>query len=168
MDEALLIARLLLGLGIAAHGAQKLFGWFSGYGLRNTGEFLVQIGFPTGRLFAMAAGLGELVGGGLVALGLFGPVGPALIILVMIVAMGSVHAKNGFFATNNGIELPLVYATGAFLLAFAGSGALSLDYQLGLTSLTTTRYAWIGVAAGVAGGFANLLVRAMTKPSRSS
>src|SRR3954467_6620348 len=97
----LLLVRLPVGLIMAAHGAQKLFGWFGGYGLRNTGEFMVQLGFPSGPMFATAAGLGELASGLLVALGFLGPIGPALMISVMIVAMMTVHWSNGLWATKN-------------------------------------------------------------------
>src|SRR2546428_533738 len=83
---------------LAAHGAQKLFGWFGGYGLAGTGGFFAGLGFRPGVLFALAAGLGELGGGLLTAAGLFGPVGPALIILVMLVAILAVHWPHGFFA----------------------------------------------------------------------
>src|SRR5205823_3541045 len=86
MNEGLLVARLVLGLLMAAHGAQKLFGWFGGYGLTGTAGFFEQLGFRPGRLFAAAAAVGEVVSGVLVALGLFGPVGPALMLSVMIVA----------------------------------------------------------------------------------
>ena len=80
VGTGLLIGRLVLGLIMAAHGAQKLFGWFGGYGLNATGEFFVQLGFAPGRLFAFAASAGELASGLLVALGFLGPVGPALML----------------------------------------------------------------------------------------
>ena len=89
MNEGLLVARLVLGLLMTAHGAQKLFGWFGGYGLTGTAGFFEQIGFRPGRLFATAAALGEVVSGLLVTLGFLGPVGPALMISVMIVANGN-------------------------------------------------------------------------------
>src|SRR5215218_10580670 len=87
----LLVGRLVLGLLMAAHGSQKLFGWFGGYGLNATGEFFVQLGFRPGRLFALAASVGEVASGLLVALGVLGPIGPALMLSVMIVAAVSVH-----------------------------------------------------------------------------
>ena len=87
MTTALLIARLLLGGALFAHGAQKLFGWFGGYGVKGTGGFMESLGFRPGPMFAIAAGLGETGGGLLTALGLGGPIGPALIIMVMIVAI---------------------------------------------------------------------------------
>ena len=87
MHTGLLIARLVFGLLMAAHGAQKLFGWFGGYGLNGTGGFMEKLGFRPGRLFAAAAGFSEFAGGLLVALGLFGPVGPALFLSVMILSL---------------------------------------------------------------------------------
>src|SRR5688500_11830265 len=152
MDLVLLIARLFFGLGMAAHGAQKLFGWFSGYGLTGTGEFMVQLGFRPGRLFATLAGAGEVAGGVLLAAGLLGPLGPALMILVMLVAAFTVHVRNGFFATKNGVETPLLYAGAAFVLAFTGPGAYSIDSMLGLLWLSVPRYAWsvVGVAVALA------------------
>src|SRR5258706_15566960 len=105
MHLGLLIARLVLGLAISAHGAQKLFGWFGGYGLNGTGGFLESIGFRPGRLFALAAGLAEFGGGVLTALGFLGPLGPALIILVMmVVALLTVKFPHGFFSPSNGNE----------------------------------------------------------------
>src|ERR1700676_3459944 len=103
----LLIVRLVVGLGFAAHGAQKLFGSFGGYGLAGTGGFFETIGFRPGKLFAGAAGLAEFVGGLLLVLGLGGPIAPMLIIATMVVAILAVHAPHGFFASNNGYELPL-------------------------------------------------------------
>src|SRR2546426_4792776 len=100
MSIGLLILRLVVGLTLAAHGAQKLFGWFGGYGFKGTAGFLSAAGYRPGPLFALAVALGELGGGALTALGLLGPVGPAPIILVMIVAMFVAHLKNGFFAAN--------------------------------------------------------------------
>ena len=155
----LLVGRLVIGLLMAAHGAQKLFGWFGGYGLNATGEFMVQLGFPSGRLFASTAAVTEVVSGLLVALGLFGPIGPALMLSVMIVAAISVHWQNGVFAMQNGIEVPLLYATGALAIALAGPGAFSLDALLGIGSIWTPRVTAAVLAVGVIGGVANLMVR---------
>ena len=151
MNTAMLIARLFFGLGLAAHGAQKLFGWFGGHGLVGTGGFFETLGFRPGKLFATAAALGEAVGGLLLAIGLLGPVGPALMFLVMIVA-ASIHVKNGFFTTNDGIELPILYAMGALVLTFTGPGGYSVDRILGLQWLSNEQFAsraiWIAVAVG--------------------
>jgi putative oxidoreductase len=157
----LLIARLALGTLMAAHGAQKLFGWFGGYGLNTTGEFFVQLGFRQGRTFALAASIGEITSGLLVAFGFLGPVGPAIMISVMIVAAVSVHWKNGLFATTNGVELPLLYAAGAAGLALAGPGRYSLDAFLGLPSPWPTAITLGAIAVGILGGLGNLALRRM-------
>jgi putative oxidoreductase len=161
----LLLARLVLGLLMAAHGAQKLFGWFGGHGLAGTGGFFESLGFRPGRTFALAAGLAEFGGGLLLALGLLGPVGPALVLSVMIVAALTVHRAHGLFAMTNGVEVPLLYGAGALALALTGPGAWSLDALLGLESLSTPGIAWTAVALGVLGGFANLLVRRAPAPA---
>ena len=162
MSAGLLLLRLVLGLYMAAHGAQKLFGWFGGHGLDATGEFMVHLGFRPGRAFATVASATELVSGLLVALGLLGPIGPALMISVMIVAMATVHWKSGLFATNNGVELPLLFAAGAFALALTGPGRFSLDALLGLEPLMTPRVVYAALTVGILGGVANLAVRRAT------
>jgi putative oxidoreductase len=144
---------------MAAHGTQKLFGWFGGYGLTGTGGFFEGLGFRPGRLFAAMASTAEIAGGLLLALGFLGPIGPAVLVSVMVVAAGSVHWQHGLFSQNNGIEVPLLYATTAALLALTGYGAYSVDAALGLTSIWTTGLSLAVLAAGVLGGFANLALR---------
>lgn len=135
MDTAILLVRLTFGLAMAAHGAQKLFGWFGGYGIKGTGGFFETIGFRPGITFAIAAGLSEFCGGVLLAAGLLTPLGAAAVVSGMLVAMISVHVKNGFFAMSNGIELPFLYAVAAVAVAWTGAGAFSLDRLLGLDLL---------------------------------
>jgi putative oxidoreductase len=159
MSGGLLIARLVLGTMMAAHGSQKLFGWFGGYGLAGTGGFFEQLGFRPGRVFAAAAALTEITGGILLALGFLGPIGPALIISVMIVAAVSVHWSHGLFATTNGIEVPLLYATGGLTLALTGPGAYSLDAALGLDGLWSPGLEWAAIGAGVLAAVVNLAAR---------
>jgi putative oxidoreductase len=159
MDAGILIARVMLGLAIGAHGAQKVFGWFGGHGLKGTGAFFESLGFRPGPVFALAAGLGESVGGLLTAAGLLGPVGPALIVLVMLVAMLAVHWPHGFFASSNGIELPLMYLTAALFAAFAGPGAYSLDRLLGLDTLGEPVTAGMAIAVAVPVALVNVALR---------
>jgi putative oxidoreductase len=158
MDIAFLIVRLIVGLALAAHGAQKLFGWFEGHGIEGTGGFMESIGFRPGRLFAFSAGLGEFAGGLLTALGLGGALGPAIIVMVMIVAIGAVHLPKGFFADRGGFELPLVYCAAALAIAFGGNGLYSLDRVFGLTFLTDHTQVWYAIAAAIIVALANLLV----------
>jgi putative oxidoreductase len=159
MDAGLLLARMVFGLLMAAHGSQKLFGWFGGYGLAGTAGFFESLGFRPGRVFAAAAASTEMAAGLLVALGLLGPVGPALIVSVMIVAAVTVHWSHGLFAQNGGIEVPLLYGVTAAALALTGPGAFSLDAVLGFSALASTQLAWAALAVGVLGGVVNLSVR---------
>jgi putative oxidoreductase len=159
LGTGLLLARLIVGVLMAAHGSQKLFGWFGGYGLAGTAGFYEQLGFRPGRLFVVVSSLAEVAGGILVALGLFGPVGPALILSVMIVAAVSVHWGKGLFAGTNGIEVPLLYAASAVALAFTGPGPFSLDAMLGIEHIWTPAIKVAALAIGVAGGVVNLLAR---------
>ena len=118
------MARVVFGGLMAAHGAQKYFGWFGGYGLDAVSGMFESLGFRPGRLFATAAAVGEIVSGLLVAAGLLGPIGPALMLSVMIVAAVSVHWQHGLFAMTNGVEVPLLYAAAAVVFALTGPGRL--------------------------------------------
>ena len=153
MEIGLLLVRLVVGGTLAAHGAQKLFGWFGGYGIAGTGGWLESLGFRPGKLQATVSGLSEFGGGLLLAAGLLTPLGGAAIAGVMIVAIASVHLDKGFFNGTGGYEFNLVLAVTALALAFTGPGRFSLDRALGL-DLNGPVY---GIAATVAavliGGF---------------
>lgn len=156
---AFLIVRAILGLGLMAHGAQKLFGWFGGGGIAGTGGFFEGIGFRPGKLFALMAGLGETIGGLLTLLGLGGAIGPVLIVLVMLVAIGAVHYNKGFFTSGGGWELPITNIAVALGIAFGGNGAYSLDNALGVNFLTDPLQIWYALAAAAIVAAINLLAR---------
>ena len=144
MDVGVLLLRLTVGLALAAHGSQK-FGWFGGYGPDATGQFMETLGFRPGRRHALTAGFAELVGGLLLALGFLTPFGAALIASVMVVAVVTVHWKNGFFIPSGGYEFNLVLGVAALSIAFTGPGALSLDKLAGYAPGGI----WWGVTAAV-------------------
>ena len=161
-DVGLFILRIAVGLVMAAHGSQKLFGWFGGYGIAGTGGYFETLGFRPGRAFAAAAGLSEFWGGLLIAAGLFGPVGPALVAATMLVAVITVHWGQGLFAMTNGIEVPLLYAAVAVALGFIGFGAFSLDNALGFASFWSPAAVSAILGLGLLGGVGNLAVRRST------
>ncbi len=126
MNLGLLIIRLVVGLTFMGHGAQKLFGWFGGYGLKGTGGWLESIGVKPGVLMAAIAGLMELLGGAFFAAGVFTSVGAAFIVLTMLVAIFKVHGQNGYWITSNGFEYNLVLIAIAIGVALIGPGAYVL------------------------------------------
>jgi putative oxidoreductase len=158
MDTALLLARLLFGLGLAGHSVQKLFGWFRGPGIAGAAAIFETLGFRPGRFFATASALTELAGAALIVLGLLGPVGPALMVLIMLVACAAV-AANGYFAIHNGCEPAALYGMGGVLLAFTGPGRYSLDQLLGLMWLSSEQTAWIALGAALAAALVNIAAR---------
>jgi len=158
LNAALLIGRVAIGLGFAAHGAQKLLGWFGGSGISKTGEFMIKLGWQQGRLFGILASSSETVGGSLIALGFLWPLGPALLILMMITAAITVHLKNGFFNGKNGWELNMVYGMSALILTFTGPGVYSIDRFVGLDWLYDAKYSAIAVVIAVLIGLINAFV----------
>ncbi|WP_341281579.1 DoxX family protein [Paenibacillus sp. FSL H8-0537] len=130
LDTGLLIIRVVLGLLMVGHGAQKLFGWFGGYGLKGTGGWLDSIGVKPGVLMALAAGLSEVVGGLLFAAGLWTWLGAVLLIIPMIMAIVKVHGANGLWSTQNGYEYNLVLIAVFVGIALTGAGELSIDALL--------------------------------------
>lgn len=130
MALGLLIIRLVVGLTFMGHGLQKLFGWFGGHGLKGTGEFFESIGLKPGYRMALLAGLSELIGGALLAAGWLTVIGAVLIAATMVVAIITVHGKNGFWITQNGYEYNLVLIAIAVGVALTGAGDYSLDALL--------------------------------------
>ncbi|MER6067568.1 DoxX family membrane protein [Streptomyces sp. NPDC001852] len=129
-DLGLLLLRLGTGGVLAAHGTQKLFGWFGGGGLEGTGQFMESVGYAPGRASATAAGLAEAGGGALLALGLATPAAGAAAAGAMAGA-ATVHMPNGFFAQEGGYEYAASLGLAAAGLAVTGPGRLSLDHALG-------------------------------------
>jgi putative oxidoreductase len=151
MDLGLLALHGVVGLLLVGHGAQKLVGAFGGHGIEGTAGFFESLGLRPGRLHAVAGGLGEAVGGGLLALGLLTPVGAALVIAVMTTASLTAHRGKGPWATNGGWELPLLNGVAAFALAGIGPGDVSLDHVLSL-HMDGSGWALGALAVGVLAG----------------
>ncbi|MEV0847007.1 DoxX family membrane protein [Streptomyces sp. NPDC049954] len=152
-DLGLLLLRLGTGGVLAAHGSQKLFGWFGGGGLDATGQAMEAMGYAPGRLNALAAGLGEAGGGALLAVGLATPAAGAAAAGTMAGA-AAVHSPNGFFAQGGGYEYPAFLGFAAAALSVAGPGRYSLDHKLGHA---LNRH-WMVPAALIGGAAATLTV----------
>ncbi|MEV0224731.1 DoxX family membrane protein [Streptomyces sp. NPDC050704] len=150
-DVGLLLLRLAVGLTMAAHGAQKLFGWFGGVGLEGTGQALSMSGYPQGRMMALVAGLSETLGGLGLALGLLTPLAGAAVVGTMINAM-AVTWSGGFFVPE-GIEYSLLMAAAGASLALTGPGRCAADRFLPFLRHHRLAYGVVAVlfAAVVAG-----------------
>ncbi|WP_046257875.1 DoxX family membrane protein [Streptomyces sp. WM6386] len=129
-DLGLLLLRLGTGGVLAAHGAQKLLGWFGGHGIEGTGQFMESVGYSPGKASATAAGLAEAGGGTLLALGLATPAAGAAAAGAMAGA-STVHTPNGFFNAEGGFEYAATLGLAATGLAITGPGRLSLDHAIG-------------------------------------
>ena len=123
---------LRVGAGVIfmAHGAQKLFGWFSGYGLEGTGGWMESIGLAPGYLMALMAGGAEFFGGLFLVFGLLVRPSAVVLALTMLVAIFAVHFENGLFMANNGYEFGLSLLVISIALAIRGAGSFSLDRVL--------------------------------------
>ncbi|WP_316959399.1 DoxX family protein [Streptomyces sp. TRM68367] len=129
-DLGLLLLRLGAGGVLAAHGTQKLFGWFGGGGIEGTGQFMESVGYRPGKASATAAGLAETGGGTLLALGLATPAAGAAAAGAMAGA-AAVHTPHGFFNQSGGYEYAATLGLAATGLAVTGPGRFSLDHALG-------------------------------------
>ena len=122
-----LALRLPVGIIFMAHGAQKLFGWFGGYGLEGTGQWMASIGLGPGLLMALLAGSAEFFGGLFILLGLLTRPASIALAFTMLVAIFSVHFENGLFMSNNGYEFGLALMAASVSLALSGSGKAAID-----------------------------------------
>lgn len=127
---AALVLRVPVGLILAAHGAQKLFGWFGGYGLEGTGQWLASIGLEPGYLMALLAGGAEFFGGLALVLGLLTRPAAVVAAFTMLVAIFAVHIGNGLFMANNGYEYALTLLVVTVALAIQGAGRFAVDNLL--------------------------------------
>ncbi len=126
-SSAALALRIPVGIIFAAHGAQKLFGWFGGYGLEGTGQFFGSIGLNPGYLMALLAGAAEFFGGLALVVGLLVRPAAAALAFAMLIAIFAVHVGNGFFLDKGGYEYALALFAASLSLLFSGAGRLSID-----------------------------------------
>ncbi len=122
--------RLPVAIIVMAHGAQKLFGWFGGYGLEGTGQWMASIGLEPGYLMALGAGSAEFFGGLALLIGLLTRPAALALAFTMVVAIVTVHIDNGLFMSNNGYEFGLALLAASVSLVFSGGGRFSADQPL--------------------------------------
>ncbi|KRW82283.1 DoxX family protein [Marinobacter sp. P4B1] len=125
-----LALRIPVGIIFVAHGAQKLFGSFGGYGLEGTGQWMASIGLEPGYLMALLAGSAEFFGGLALILGLLVRPAAAVLAFTMVIAIVTVHIGNGLFMSNDGYEFGLALLAASVALAISGAGRGSLDAML--------------------------------------
>lgn len=123
----LTVLRIIVGIIFIAHGSQKLFGAFGGYGLEGTGQWMESIGLTPGYLMALLSGSAEFFGGVAVLIGLLARPAALVLIGLLLVAIFSVHIGNGLFMSNNGYEFALALLGGSIALLVEGAGRLSVD-----------------------------------------
>lgn len=158
VTAGLLVLRLVLGLTLAAHGAQKLFGWFEGPGLAGFATNLEDLGVRPGRIWAVVSAVVEFGGGLLVALGLLTPVAALFLVGDLLIAILTVHLTRGFWNHNGGFEFPLVLIGGFIGISLIGPGSFSLDRVIRLslpepaTWLAIVIVVLLGVVAAAASG----------------
>ena len=142
MDASIgiLAVRIVVGLLFVGHGTQKLFGWFGGGGPSGTEGMVRSLGYPWPRISALFGGVAETLAGCLLALGLVTPLGAFLVVVMMVSAIAAVHASNGVWNQNGGIEYPLVLIAVAFAAA-CFPGRFSFDHAIDAP--------WDGVLAAI-------------------
>jgi putative oxidoreductase len=159
-DLTLLSARLAVGGGIAAHGAQKALGWFGGPGPDGAAKIMAGFGFHPADRYATIASWTEIATGSLIALGAGGPIGSSMLISFMTVTQGCVRLRHGFFAQPGSMEVALLYAAAGLSFVATDYGAISLDAMLGTRKpLRNPIFTTAAIAGGIAVALAFLAVR---------
>jgi putative oxidoreductase len=159
MAYGILFLRVVVGALFFAHGAQKLFGWWGGGGPRGTAGFFGQLGFRAPLAMAVTAGVSEAAGL-LFALGFLTPFAALLMASTMVVAVGSVHWKNGVWNTGGGYEFNLVLWAVAIAVAASGPGRFSIDGALGWVDNLSGLWWGVGVlVVSLVGGAVTLASR---------
>jgi putative oxidoreductase len=161
MSYGILLLRVVFGLTLAAHGAQKLFGWFGGHGPSGTSSFFRRLGYRRALTMAVVAGIAEIGGGVLLAVGLATPLAALALSVVMLNAIVAVHLKNGFWSSNGGWELNALVLTVVIALTATGPSRFSLDHAFGWAGDISGLWWAVGVLAGAA------VISAMTLTRRS-
>ncbi|HET8844718.1 MAG TPA: DoxX family protein [Ktedonobacteraceae bacterium] len=165
LNLGLLILRLIAGLTIGAHGAQKLFGWFEGPGMTKWTHVLRSQGFKPAIIWSSLTVLGELGGGLAVAFGFLTPLGAAGMFSVMFMAIVKSHWKNGFFNSKRGLEFPLSLLGAAVAIGLAGPGSYALDTLFGINFPTPLLFLILAVVGVLVDIFGLLLTRSASAPS---
>lgn len=162
-DLGLLILRLVVGLTFAGHGAQKAFGWWNGPGIAGWRGAISHMGFQPVELFVALSIGAELVGGSLLALGLFTPLAATILVGQLVVIISKAHLPKGFWNTNGGYEYPLVLAASVIAITFIGAGSVAADHVLGLAFSDSVRAGFLLI--GLLGGLLALGASRLAQPA---
>ncbi len=165
----LLVLRLVIGLTLAAHGAQKMFGWWGGSGMAAWTAGMTRMRIRPALPWAWVSALSELLGGLALALGLLSPLGNFAIVAAMAVAIALVHWRNGFWNGKRGYEFNLTLIAPAVALALTGPGTYSVDelIHVHLPEPLTLIVGTLATIAGVAIVVATRSPAAAPKPETS-
>jgi putative oxidoreductase len=162
MVFGVLLLRVVMGLVMAGHGAQKLFGWFGGDGINGTASFVESLGWRPGRTFALLLGAGEFFGGLAFVLGFLTPFAAAVLIAGLATAAWAVHRPNGLWNSAGGFEYHLVLISAALAVAWTGPGRVSLDSLFGWT-IAGNLGGLLALVLGVLGWLGGLAARELAE-----
>jgi len=151
-DWMLLILRLVVGLTFAAHGAQKAFGWWNGPGMDGWQKIVAGMRFQPAPLWTVVSVGAELIGGAMIAIGLFTPMAATVLIGQSVVIVLKAHLPKGFWNKNGGIEFPLALAAGVLVILGVGPGSYSIDRLIGFGLVEPLL--WVLLVIGLGGGLA--------------